>query len=622
MSQLLDDYASLSFIGDSEDVLNSFENHELLEDSFFHLVEPELLYLTACSPSNRLTHAYLARKILRIKYQQRCIQCWDYLYNSNNASGLSLEEAAMVLSLWLRRFDFEREERLCEMLRETDLLQSLPVIPRVYLLRIGMEVSGSGGIVERELFDRIEQAIPSSFTTFGNSRCKFESMFRIAEYYMNLDWVGIARLASATAVEAIEQMSVRVEALVREAALPTQSKDELVRAQLGLLNQVFFDEFHFAGSIAESYYEAENSFLDVVAKQRRGIPITLSILYAAVARRGLQMTLLPAQVPAHFHLRVDQKHLIEDDPVDGSTMRDDTPSVFIDVYHGGVLRDEIGLHSFLSPLSREHTLAALEPEPEKQRNRGVLCRMLNNLYHVYATRTQLAGFGVDMQSLKRSTGVMEGVVLQRFALGGSESDLQVLFSLHVTRRDPEVSSYVLSRQRLAFPQHPLLSRNLLTLENLRQGVFAGGVVPRQRYREVREASGGEHGTSTTSNPTYYVGHCVKHKLYAYEGVIVGWDMECDAPEQWIASMNVDSLEYGRRQPFYHVLVDNQFRGPDAITYVAQENIVLLDAPRRIEHTHTARHFAKFDPNATSALCYYPNSVLTSLYPDDVRDALI
>jgi len=45
----------------------------------------------------------------------------------------------------------------------------------------------------------------------------------------------------------------------------------------------------------------------------------------------------------------------------------------------------------------------------------------------------------------------------------------------------------------------------------------------------------------------------QHKRYGYEGVIVGWDPKCAAPEEWIMQMGVDSLARGRHQSFYHVM---------------------------------------------------------------------
>ena len=52
---------------------------------------------------------------------------------------------------------------------------------------------------------------------------------------------------------------------------------------------------------------------------------------------------------------------------------------------------------------------------------------------------------------------------------------------------------------------------------------------------------------------FRVGTLFRHRRYAYEGVITGWDTSCGAGEEWIQNMGVDRLRGGREQAFYHVL---------------------------------------------------------------------
>ena len=53
---------------------------------------------------------------------------------------------------------------------------------------------------------------------------------------------------------------------------------------------------------------------------------------------------------------------------------------------------------------------------------------------------------------------------------------------------------------------------------------------------------------------FRVGQVVKHKLWGYHGVIIGWDLEARAPEQWLKSMHGENTEW-RKQPNFSVLVD-------------------------------------------------------------------
>lgn len=52
---------------------------------------------------------------------------------------------------------------------------------------------------------------------------------------------------------------------------------------------------------------------------------------------------------------------------------------------------------------------------------------------------------------------------------------------------------------------------------------------------------------------YKVGQVFRHKRYAYEAVITGWDVECGMNSQWMTQMNIAGLSKGRHQSFYHAL---------------------------------------------------------------------
>ncbi|TKA50992.1 hypothetical protein B0A53_05684 [Rhodotorula sp. CCFEE 5036] len=64
-----------------------------------------------------------------------------------------------------------------------------------------------------------------------------------------------------------------------------------------------------------------------------------------------------------------------------------------------------------------------------------------------------------------------------------------------------------------------------------------------------------------------IGHVFRHRLFGYLAITRGFDYRCEAGEQWIRQMRVDTLPYGRHQPFYHVVVED-----GSARYVAQENI--------------------------------------------------
>lgn len=86
---------------------------------------------------------------------------------------------------------------------------------------------------------------------------------------------------------------------------------------------------------SDSYYDPSNSLLPFVLSQRRGIPISLAILHAAVGRRaGLPIEFVG--MPMHF-----MNKLAAADP---------DSDVFIDVFAGGRILDRsVALASVIIP---------------------------------------------------------------------------------------------------------------------------------------------------------------------------------------------------------------------------------------------------------------------------------
>ncbi len=85
------------------------------------------------------------------------------------------------------------------------------------------------------------------------------------------------------------------------------------------LNAFLFDEEGFQGDSAD-YYDTRNSCLNEVMDRRRGIPITLSVVYLEIARR-LSLPFFGVGLPGHFVVKYDdgdQVHFV--DPFGGETI--------------------------------------------------------------------------------------------------------------------------------------------------------------------------------------------------------------------------------------------------------------------------------------------------------------
>ncbi|MCA1620079.1 MAG: transglutaminase-like domain-containing protein [Acidobacteria bacterium] len=136
-------------------------------------------------------------------------------------------------------------------------------------------------------------------------------------------------------------------------------------SRVGALNRYLFDELGFAGNEAD-YYDPRNSMLHQVLGRRKGIPITLSVVYAEVGRRaGLRVEGLG--LPGHFIVRAREGggEWVLVDPFNGRQTDQEECQARLDlIYEGKIALED----AHLRPVGA----------------RAILVRMLGNLKAVYA----------------------------------------------------------------------------------------------------------------------------------------------------------------------------------------------------------------------------------------------
>ncbi|MCX7201003.1 MAG: transglutaminase-like domain-containing protein, partial [Burkholderiales bacterium] len=98
----------------------------------------------------------------------------------------------------------------------------------------------------------------------------------------------------------LQQVQADVDALAAQLAQACRSAST-ERARLTHALQWFYGTHGFAGN-AQQYYDADNSYLHRVIATRRGIPISLGVLFAELTRHiGLELS--GVSFPGHFLLR-------------------------------------------------------------------------------------------------------------------------------------------------------------------------------------------------------------------------------------------------------------------------------------------------------------------------------
>lgn len=183
-----------------------------------------------------------------------------------------------------------------------------------------------------------------------------------------------------------------------------------------------------------NYEDAENSYLDSVLKRRTGIPISLAVVYMAVARR-VGIPVLPIGFPGHFLVRVGAPVGVLVDPFEGrvflSSPEDETalllrvagpsavlrpehlaPVVVSDVAQRMLLnlkRIHEAQRNFAQALVVTDRLVELTNSPELRRDRGMLALKLGanqvaaaDLAHYLLKRTNASDVAEVRAALARS----------------------------------------------------------------------------------------------------------------------------------------------------------------------------------------------------------------------------
>ncbi|XP_072912538.1 uncharacterized protein [Hemitrygon akajei] len=109
---------------------------------------------------------------------------------------------------------------------------------------------------------------------------------------------------------------------------------------------------------------------------------------------------------------------------------------------------------------------------------------------------------------------------------------------------------------------------------------------------------------------YRVGDVFKHKHEGFRGVIVGWDENARAPEEWLNEKYPSDFQNLKHTPHYKVLVHAN-DGTNSITrYIPEEDIVLLTGVQ-VNHPLLPSFFIMFDGHR-----YIMMPWLKQIYPHD------
>ena len=142
--------------------------------------------------------------------------------------------------------------------------------------------------------------------------------------------------------------------------------------RLRALNQFFFRDLGFGGNIND-YYDPDNSYLNTVLRTRRGIPITLAVLWLELAV-GVGLNARGVAFPGHFMVKVNlPKGQVVIDPFNGQSLSREE------------LTERLEPFRQRSPISEEFEVPMglyLQSAPPRE----IIGRMLRNLQEIHKTQ--------------------------------------------------------------------------------------------------------------------------------------------------------------------------------------------------------------------------------------------
>ncbi len=210
---------------------------------------------------------------------------------------------------------------------------------------------------------QLNLAVPSALQYF-TSLVQSDEHFPLLEAAVSLGQDDYPELDMQQVLGDVDQLLARIKRRLAGDASSLQ--------KLRTLNQFFFQDLGFGGNI-NNYYDPDNSYLNAVLKTRRGIPITLAVLWLELAS-GLGLNARGVAFPGHFMVKVNlPKGQVVIDPFSGQSLSREELSERLEPFkqrngHYDDFEMPIGLY-----------LQSASP-------RDIISRMLRNLKDIHKTQ--------------------------------------------------------------------------------------------------------------------------------------------------------------------------------------------------------------------------------------------
>jgi regulator of sirC expression with transglutaminase-like and TPR domain len=264
----------------------------------------------------------------------------------------------------------------------------------------------------------------------------FRIMIKVLDYFASLvqqdDSIPLFEAALSIAQDVdpkLDMMAVQAEVDLLAVRLQKRLSPDASHIQkLRMLNYYFYRELGFAGNV-NNYYDPDNSYLHRVINTRRGIPISLAVIYMEIAQQ-IDLQVEGISFPGHFLMKLSiQSGDIIIDPFNGLSLSREELEERLEHYSDQTSDSRIPLISHLRTATP----------------REILVRMLRNLKSLF----------IEHQRWQRVLGVQQRLVIllpneiaerrdRGLAYANTEcpqaalQDLQAYLDLHPHAPDAEV----------------------------------------------------------------------------------------------------------------------------------------------------------------------------------------
>lgn len=369
-------------------------------------------------------------------------------------------------------------------------------------------------------------------------------------------WVGACLFEPAIIHNSVNSQCIPVEDTIEDivgqcrAQLSPTSKIEEV---LKVVSKVLYDDFGLKNN-SENYYDYENSRTDKVLYNRKGIPITMAIIYHEIGTK-LGLTLSLINFPRHFLL---------------SFVNSEGVTMYLDCYNRGeILTRRQCLQ--LCPMS---DIADNDAYFQSVSGDAVLARLLRNTI-TFSQMVPPPAYN------NREFFILNLYKLMAYVF---PSDFDSAIHAVSLSLDFGIKCNFLRRFKR------ILSEKWDDYQSMINNIEVS-VKRKMSTKPIKPP-----------HVTFSIGAVMLHKRYNYTCVLNGWDEVCSMGPQWELQNGVSNLQFQGGQPFYRVLA-----GDGSDRYVAQENLFETRS-EFISHRDVGKYFIMYDGER-----FVPNSALKSIY---------